>query len=181
MKNIAEFVFEALFLKRVKRSGYQYLGTGDESVAEHVYAVTMIAFILSKLEPKADTQKLLTMCLIHDLPEARMGDLNYVQKRYVTADESGAARDALRAMPFGEEVDTLLEEFNAGHTLEARLANDADQLALIADLKAMQEVGYRTPDKWLPHIEKRLVTTTAKNLARSIMETPWDEWWLKLF
>ncbi len=181
MQKIAEFVFEALFLKRVHRTGYQYLGAGKESVAEHVYAVTMIAFILSKLEPDADAQRLLTMCLLHDLPEARMGDLNYVQKRYVDADESGASRDALKGLPFAEQMDDLLREFNAAETLEARLANDADQLALMADLKTMKELGYRTPDKWLPHIEKRLVTHTAQKLAKTLMDTPWDEWWLKLF
>jgi len=34
------------------------------------------------------------------------------------------------------------------------------------------------PDKWLPPVLKRLKTETAKKIARSIMETNRDEWWL---
>ena len=95
MKPISDFIFEALFLKQIPRSGYQFLGAGRESVAEHVYAATLIAFVLSRLEPQADTERLLTLCLFHDLPEARIGDMNYVQKRYVQTDEKAALADAL--------------------------------------------------------------------------------------
>lgn len=181
MQRIARFMFEALFLKNVQRSGYQFLGAGRESVAEHVYAATMIAFILSKLEPDADAQRLITMCLIHDLPEARMGDLNYVQKRYVTADEAAATRDACRDLPFADDINVLLSEFNTGRTLESRLAHDADQLALVVDLKSLNDLGYQTPRKWLPHVIERLRTETAKNLAAELMKTPQDEWWMRLF
>lgn len=181
MKRHAEFIFEALFLKQVQRTGYQYLGTGNESVAEHVYAVTIIAYLLAKLEPKANLERLLTMCLLHDLPEARMGDLNYVQKQYVSANEPKAVHDAIKGLPFGSEVDEMLAEFNAATTFEAKLANDADQLALMVDLKTLKELGYQTPKTWLPHVEKRLKTETAKNLAKALMQTPWDQWWLKLF
>ena len=78
MKRIAEFMLEACFLKHIPRSGYQYLGTGGESVADHVYAATMIAFVFAQLTPEADIQRLMGMCLFHDLPETRIGDLNYV-------------------------------------------------------------------------------------------------------
>lgn len=181
MERIARFIFEALFLKHIQRSGYQFLGAGRESVAEHVYATTMIAFILSKLEPMADAQRLISMCLVHDLPEARMGDLNYVQKRYVAADESAAISDACQDLPFSNDIGPLLAEFNAGRTLEAQLARDADQLALIVDLKSLNDLGYDTPQKWLPHVIDRLVTQTTKDLAKALMDTPHDDWWLTLF
>lgn len=181
MQRIAEFIFEALFLKHIQRSGYQFLGAGRESVAEHIYAVTMIAFILSKLEPGANTERLISMCLIHDLPEARIGDLNYVQKRYVTPNEPAAAKAAFQDLPFAGLVDDLLTEFNTGETLEAKMAHDADQLALIVDLKSLKDLGYQTPQQWLPHVEKRLQTQTAKDLAGTLMRTQWDDWWLRLF
>jgi putative hydrolases of HD superfamily len=181
MQRIAEFIFEALFLKHVERSGYQFLGAGRESVAEHVYAATMIAFVLSRLESRADAERLICMSLFHDFPEARTGDLNYVQKRYVRSDESAAAADGLRDLTFGPYVQELLEEFEAGESLEAQLAKDADQLALIVDLKQLKELGYQTPQQWLPHVEKRLQTRTAKDLAQKLLETPRDEWWLRIF
>ena len=122
MKRIAELILEACFLKHVQRTGYQYLGNGKESVAEHVYSTTFIAFILAQLSPEVDACRLITMCLVHDLPEARIGDLNYVQKQYVNADETGALKDALQDIAFGPQIEALLAEFNAGETPEARLA-----------------------------------------------------------
>ena len=83
MKRIVELIFEAFFLKQVPRSGYQYLGVGAESVAEHVYCVTLVAWVLAQMHDQADAHKLISMCLFHDLAEARTGDLNYVQKQYL--------------------------------------------------------------------------------------------------
>lgn len=181
MKRIVEFMLEACFLKQIPRSGYQFLGAGRESVAEHVYATTMIAFIMSQLEPEADGRRLMAMCLLHDLPEARMGDLNYVQKQYLQADEAGALADAVRDLPFEGIVTALLDEFNAADTLEARLARDADQLALMTDLKALHDLGYQTPQTWLPHVKTRLQTEVGQKLADELMGNHRDQWWLKLF
>lgn len=181
MQPIAELILEALFLKHVPRSGYAFLGVGRESVAEHVYAATFIAFVLSKLEPAADTGRLVTMCLVHDLPETRIGDLNYVQKRYVTPDTTAALNDALGAVEWGNQITELIAEFDAGATLEARLARDADQLSLVVDLKALHDLGYSTPRQWLPHVRERLQTQTARDLAEALMATPRNEWWFRLF
>lgn len=181
MQRIADFILEACFLKHIPRSGYQYLGAGRESVAEHVYSAAIIAFVMARLEPRADVQRLITMCLMHDLCEARLGDLNYVQKNYLQADEKGAARDALQGLAFEAEVADLIDEFNAGRTLEARLARDADQLALLVDLKGLEDIGYRTPESWIPHVEKRLKTPVGQQLAKAIAATEWDGWWRKIF
>jgi 5'-deoxynucleotidase YfbR-like HD superfamily hydrolase len=181
MKRIAELILEAGFLKHLPRSGYQFLGAGRESVAEHVYATTFIAFVLSQLAEGVNAHKLITMCLVHDLPEARLGDLNYVQKRYLSSDEPKAISDALQEIPFGPKIAALIEEFNEATTLEARLAHDADQLALILDLKHLHDVGYQTPDTWLPHVQERLQTKLARQLAQAVLEDRWDGWWLKLF
>lgn len=181
MKTISHFIFEALFLKQIPRSGYQFLGAGRESVAEHTYAATLIAFVLSRLEPQANAERLLTLCLLHDLPEARTGDMNYVQKRYVRTDEKTAMADALSGLPFAMDVEAMLVEFNAGETLEAKLAHDADQLALLVDLKSLRDLGYQSPQEWLPHVVQRLQTQTAKDLAQELLQTPRDQWWLRLF
>lgn len=181
MKRIAELMLEACFLKHVPRTGYQYLGNGRESVAEHVYSTTFIAFILSQMVPDVDAARLITMCLVHDLPETRIGDLNYVQKQYVQADEAKALADTLEDIPFGAKIEALLEEFNAGQTLEAKLAYDADQLSLIVDLKSLKDVGYQTPDSWLPNVEQRLKTDIAKTLAKTLLTEHRDGWWRKIF
>jgi len=178
MKNIANLLFEANILKKIPRSGYHFLGAGEESVAEHTFGTVMIGFVMSKLEPDVDALKLISMCLVHDLPEARIGDLNTVHKQYVTADETGAVLDTTRNLPFGDELAELVEEFNAVQTREAQLAYDADQLALILDLKSLVDIGYQPPHKWLPHVLGRLKTETGKKLGKNIMETHRDDWWL---
>jgi putative hydrolase of HD superfamily len=181
MDRITEFLFEAMLLKRIHRTGYQFLGPGKESVAEHTFGVMCIAWTLAQLTPEVNTGRLLAMCLVHDLPEARMGDLNYVQKRYVTAHEDKAAAHLTEGLPFGPDIRALLEEFNDRKTIEARLARDADQLAFLLDLKSLSDMGYRTPDKWAGHVKERLETTAGISLAECIAETEWDSWWLKIF
>ncbi len=181
MKRIVEFLFETMLLKRVHRTGYQFLGPGKESVAEHTFAVMCIAWTLARLTPEADTGRLLTMCLVHDLPEARMGDLNYVQKQYVAADESLAVAHMTQGLPFGPDIRALIDEFNARETTEAKLASDADQLAFLLDLKSLSDMGYRAPEKWAGHVKERLQTTAGLELADCIATTEWDSWWLKIF
>lgn len=181
MDRIVEFLFETMLLKRIHRTGYQFLGPGKESVAEHTYGVMCIAWTLARLTPAADAGRLLTMCLVHDMPEARMGDLNYVQKRYVTANEKRALAHMTRGLPFGADIRSLLDEFNAGETLEAKLARDADQLAFLIDLKSLSDMGYAAPEKWAGHVKERLRTPAGIEIAECIAKTEWDSWWLKLF
>lgn len=177
MKRIADLLFEARILKEIPRSGFQFLGVGRESVAEHVYCTTFIAFVMMQLHPEIDGRKLLCLCLVHDLPEARVGDLNAVHKAYVQADEARAAADMAQGLAFGGSIQALLAEYRAAATPEARLARDADQLALVLELKDLEDIGHRPPGDWLPHVLGRLQTATGKSLAEAIMGTRRDAWW----
>ncbi len=181
MKEIADLLFEAKMLKEIPRSGFAFLGAGRESVAEHSFAAAFIAYVMAKLEPGVDGLRLITMCLLHDLPEARIGDLNYVQKKYVTADEDRAIADATGNLPFGGDVSELLAEFNSQETDAARLAHDADQLAFILDLKSISDVGGQTPEKWLPVVQKRLKTDLGRKIADAVASRPWDAWWVDAY
>lgn len=178
MKNIANLLFEAKMLKEIPRSGYHFLGSGHESVAEHSFSTAFIAFVMSKLETKVDALKLVSMCLVHDLTESRIGDLNAVQKNYVDADEAKALEDMIQNLPFGPSITQLITEFNEGSSIEAQLAYDADQLALLLELKCLSDIGYQPPNDWLPHVLKRLKTDMGHEIARRIMETRRDDWWL---
>ena len=177
MKAIADLLFEARMLKEIPRSGFHFLGAGRESVAEHVYATAFIALVMSELHPEMDGLKLLRLCLVHDLPEARVGDLNSVQKAYVRADEPRAVADAVRGLPFGPRLEALIAEYRNGSSPEAELARDADQLALLLELKDLVDLGYESPKSWLPHVLARLRTDTGKALAEAVMATARDAWW----
>jgi putative hydrolase of HD superfamily len=177
MKNIANFLFEAGMLKRTPRSGFQFLGSGAESVAEHIFRTTYVGYALGKIEKNVNVEKLIKMCLFHDLPEARTGDLNYVNKKYVTADEKKAAKDLADTLPFGGELLEIINEYEEGKTAEALLARDADQLEMILALKEYKDIGNKYADEWLDFSMKRLRTETAKTLAKVILETDSSLWW----
>ncbi len=177
MKNIANFLFEAGMLKRTPRSGFQFLGTGAESVAEHIFRTTYIGYALGKLSNGVDVDRMIKMCLFHDLPEARTGDLNYVNKKYVETDEKKAADDLAQTLPFGGEIKGLILEFIDGKTEEARLARDADQLEMVLALKEYKDIGNRYADEWLEFSLKRLQTKAARELAKVILETDSSLWW----
>ena len=178
MKPIANLFFEVRILKDLVRSGYAFLGTGKESVAEHCFITAFICFAMAKMDPALDLVKLVTMALVHDLAEARTGDLNYVEKQYSTPDESLALSRLVNGLSFGPDIQSLIKEFNSGETAEAMLANDADQISFILELKKIADTGAKGPEKWLPVVLNRLKTDIGRQIAANIMETGWDEWWM---
>jgi len=179
MKFIADLLFESKMLKEIPRAGFPFLGNGKESVAEHCFSATFIAYVMASMTPDADPLRLISMCLVHDLPESRTGDLNYVQKKYVTANEEKAIADATRNLPFGDNIKDLMAEFNGQETLEAKLAHDADQISFILDLKALSDTGGKSPEKWMPFLLNRLKTDLGKTLAEAINNRSWDDWWIE--
>jgi len=178
MKQIADLLFEARMLKDLKRSGYAFLGNGSESVAEHCFSTVFICFVMARLTPEIDGERLTAMALVHDMAEARTGDFNYVQKKYAKVDEASAMAHFTRDLPFAPDILSLMTEFNACETPEAQLARDADQLSFILELKKLKDTGAAFPDRWLEVIMDRLKTDLGRQMAGSILETRWDDWWM---
>ncbi len=176
-KRAVDFLFEIGMLKKTPRTGYQFLGSGGESVADHSFRTAVIGYVLAYRETDADLNKVVLMCLFHDFPEARTGDHNYVNKRYVKVDEETALIDQLKGLDFGEEIINLAKEFNSGITLEARLAKDADQLDLILELKEQLDLGNTSARDWLSFAVQRLLTENAKQMAQTILTTDNTDWW----
>jgi len=179
LKAIADFLFEVGMLKRTPRSGYQFLGSGSETVAEHSFRSAVIGYVLGRISGDLAIERVVLMCLFHDLVEARTGDLNYVNKKYVKADEDSAVRDMTAELFFGDEVRKLSEEFNQRNTPESEAAHDADQLEMILQLKELADLGNRYSPEWISAAVKRLRTDSAKRLARSILHTDFSAWWFK--
>ena len=173
------FLFEVGMLKKTPRTGYQFLGTGKESVADHSFRMAIIGYMLSLIEPGAEPLKAILMCLFHDLHEARTGDQNYVNKRYVHVDEDRAVEDLAAGLPMGEEIVALTKEFNVGESIHALISKDADQLDLILELKAQLDLGNKYARQWLIYAVQRLHTESAKKMAFEIMETDSTDWWFK--
>jgi putative hydrolase of HD superfamily len=179
MQALANFLFEVGMLKKTPRSGFQFLGSGHESVAEHILRTVYIGYALSKLEAGLDECKILKLCLFHDLPEARTGDMNYVNKKYVTVDERKAVRELTDTLFFGNDIETIIDEFNEKQTKESLIAHDADQLSLILQLKEYGDLGNKYSREWIEFAKRRLYTINAQKLAETIMTTDSSEWWFK--
>lgn len=179
MKEIANFLFEVGMLNKTPRTGFQFLGSGKESVAEHILRTLFVGYSLCKLDPSVDELKVLRMCLVHDLPEARTGDMNYMYKKYVTVDEEKAVRELTENLPFGDEIKAVLGEFNEKKTRESLLAHDADQLGLILLLKEYGDLGNKYSREWLDYAVRRLCTDEGRKLADAILRTDWTQWWFR--
>ena len=177
MKHLANFLFEVGMLKRTPRTGFQFLGSGAESVAEHSFRTAIIGYTLAQMDGTVDIGRVLQLCLFHDIPEARTGDLNYVNKKYVQVDEQRAVDDLAAHLPFGDDYRRTLEEFAARHSREAELAHDADQLEMILALKEYKDLGNRYADQWYPFAVARLQTPVARELATVIWDTDSTRWW----
>lgn len=177
MKPIANLFFEMRMLKDIVRSGYAFLGSGRENIAEHSFTMAFICFVMSKLDKKVDGAKLMAMALVHDIAEARTGDMNYVQKKYTQVDEAKAISHLIKPLSFGNDIQSLIEEFNLGETREAKLANDADQLSFVLELKKLEDTGATSAERWLTLVIGRIQTQMGQQMAQSIMDTQWDEWW----
>ena len=178
MSSYANFFFEVGMLARTPRSGFSFLGTGEQSVAEHVYRMINIAFILARQsEQPVDELHLMHLVLFHDLPEARTGDQNYVHHKYVRVDWDKLFGDLTAALPFGAEIVALVREFEERSSPEARLANDADQLEFLLMLKEQQDLGNPRVADWIPPALARIKTHAGQRLAEEILATRSDGWW----
>lgn len=181
MKELARFMFEAGMLKKMRRSGYPFLGSGGESVADHCFRAALLGYQLALASDGLDAPRVALMLLHHDLAETRTGDLNYVHKRYSEAKEDKALRHQARNLPpaVAASMLELTAEFNAKETPESRLAHDADQLDLLIELKEQKDLNNPYASAWIHYALKRLETEPGKALAREIMATDWTDWWFE--
>lgn len=177
MQDTANFVYEMGIHMRTPRSGLWFLGSGTQSVAEHLFRVAMIAYALCHFEPKADKNKVILMALTHDIGEGRVSDLNYVHQRYGRLIESKAVHDIAESVPFGKEIEDLYLEEQARETLEAKLVKDADQIEWMATLLDEVAKGNTKAKRWAETAFKRLKTKSAQELGKVVLDTHPDAWW----
>ncbi len=178
MSQRANYLNEVGMLNDTPRSGFAFLGSGEQSVAEHIFRTMHIAFLLARLsDEKIDELHLLHLVMFHDLPEARTADHNYVNRRYVSEDLERVLVDGTREWSQGEEIAAYIREFETGETPTARLAKDADQLELLVMLKKLGDLGNPHTEDWITPLLGRLKTDAGKRLAQEILATRWDAWW----
>lgn len=128
-----EIMHTAEKLKDVTRHSYTS-GGRHESVAEHSWRLALMAFFLRDAFPEADMDRLVRMCLIHDLGEVFTGDIPSFLKN--AADEQQEETLLNRWVsslpaPYASELAELYQEMQAQQTLEARIYKALDNMEAV--------------------------------------------------
>lgn len=105
-----------------------------ESVAEHSWRIALMALLMRDEFPNIDMDKVIRMCLIHDLGEAFTGDIPAFDKK----EEDSKKEDEIflqwiETFPthYKEEFIELLAEMNERKTEEAKLYKALDNLEAV--------------------------------------------------
>lgn len=121
-------IFEAM--KRNTR--HSWLSDGrHESVAEHSWRVTIMAYFLKDEFPGVDIDKVIKMCLFHDIGEAFTGDIPaFLKTDEDEIIEENTIEKFIETLPteYRDELALLFEEMNRLETPEARIYKALDKM-----------------------------------------------------
>jgi putative hydrolase of HD superfamily len=173
---LARFFHRAGHLKALPRTGWLHCDVppGEvESVADHAFRTTLMAWLAAADVPGIDRDKVLKLALVHDLAEALAGDPTpydpseiaaldpearraFLNRRQIRGSERQAAKHAAETAAMLEllaglhpdlatEVRSLWDEVEGGTTREARFVKSADRLE-----RYLQAREYGAADPTLP-------------------------------
>lgn len=118
-----------------------------ESVAEHSWRVSLMAMLLEDEIGDADFNKIIRMCIIHDLGEAITGDIpSFWKTKADSAHEDDVIYQWMDTLPEPQSsrFRRLFEEMNAQETKEAKIYKALDKL------EAVIQHNESPLDTWLP-------------------------------
>ena len=153
-----------------------------ESVAEHSWRISLMAFLLRHEFPDLDMDKVVDMCLIHDLGECFTGDI----PTFIKTDDDREVEDSLlnkwvQSLPeeLSRDIAGLYKEMDAQETKEAKLYKSLDKLeALIqhneSPIDTWSENEYELNktyafdtvafSDWLTELRKEILDDTLKKI-----------------
>ena len=135
-----------------------------ESVAEHSWRLALMAFFMKDEFPALDMDKVIKMCLIHDLGECFTGDIPSFLKSGGDEERERSALETWVASlpaPYSVELKALYAEMDALETDEARLYKALDKLEAVIQ---HNESDIAT---WLPREYELNLTYADENVAFS--------------
>lgn len=145
-RELLEVLSVAAKLKDTTRHSYTEQGR-HESVAEHSFMTTLMAFFLRDEFPEADMDKVIKMCIVHDLGEAFTGDIPAFEKTNENEQrEENLLLDWVETLPemYADELKYLFEEMAKRESLEAKIYKAID------GLEALIQHNASDLSTWLP-------------------------------
>jgi len=161
-------LFESLSLKATPRTGWVLRGVKNpESIAAHSFGVALCALLLSRMEKLSRNEEhaLLNLALLHDLHEARIGDVVPSQKH--TLKEGAAARaqeEMLSNTPLSEET-----RHHASTKLQM-LVRDADKLDMLLQAIEYTNKGNSGLEEFFASALSQIKSPSGKKLAKMALE-----------
>lgn len=159
-KQTACMIFESFRLKRLPRTGWLDFHLEAESVADHSFGTALIALVLCRMEnlSKEEEAALLKLAILHDLPEAKTGDLSWLQKEFVSADVKKASKSLLSGTFLESEISAPCEE------KLLQLCTDADRLDMLFQALIYKKSGAKT-DAFIQSALSQIKSKSARKLA----------------
>ena len=145
-RELLEAMAVAVRLKDTTRHCYTEKGR-HESVAEHCWMAALMAFFLQEEFPEADMDKVIRMCLIHDLGEAFTGDIPTFEKTEENErTEEQLLREWVAALPkvCRDEMTALYDEMERRESVEAEIYKAID------NLEAVIQHNFSDLSTWIP-------------------------------
>ncbi len=157
-------------LKHLFRTGWVREGINNpETVASHSWQMAIMALYLSeKKGDQYDFNKVIKLCLCHDLAESIIGDITPQQEKYKEkgTQEKQAMVKIAAECDFPEAV-KLFDEYEKNITPEAQLANDLDKLDMYAQAVAYEQ---KFPHKDLSEFKISAVAKIQTPLGKAILK-----------
>ncbi|MCK5239996.1 MAG: HD domain-containing protein [Candidatus Thorarchaeota archaeon] len=156
-EDIIKSFMHAESMKRLERTGWNIAGvqlSRKESIAEHAWGTTFLSWLLSmhliSIGENVDIAKVLSMAMLHDLPESIISDIprpavtlggNDLKEGKRRA-EFAALVDILPPIKtLQENANTLLNDLDDGVTIESRIVKGADFLDMLLHAIALERGG----------------------------------------
>lgn len=162
-----------------------------EDVASHSHSTTILTLLLAmQTVPVQDLGRLLIMALIHDLPEAIIGDIPRSAQIALPAlrgakdeAENTAMQQILAYLPDAhrEFLNEIWKEYHEGTSFSAQLIEVADRLATIIHAAQLVNSGFSAElfspfldnaEKMLKQLQLPLVDELVEELRRILPRTP---------
>lgn len=157
--DIDTFIQSIFRLKKIKRTGWLAKGKilNGESIADHSYSLSALCMVFSDILG-LDTEKVMKMCIIHDLAESIIGDImpGEIPEKEKKMKETKAMKSILFSLPVSVRIDYIgiWKEFLLNGSKEAQLVHKVDKLEMLLQAREYLLQGY--PNRYLEQFFKSI-------------------------